>query len=74
MVCAGVPEGGKDACQGDGGGPLMLKNSGNQVGIVSWGAGCAEKEHPGVYANVADKEIHDFIESELKQAAIGSSS
>jgi len=73
MVCAGVPEGGKDACQGDSGGPLVLKKSGKQVGIVFWGTGCAEKEHPGVYANVADKKIHDFIESELKQVAIVSS-
>ena len=73
MVCAFVPEGGKDSCNGDSGGALVLKKSGKQVGIVSWGKGCAEKEHPGVYTNVADKEIHDFIDSELKGFALTSS-
>jgi len=32
------------------------------------------KGHPGVYANIGDKEIYDFIESELKQVAVVSSS
>jgi len=73
MVCAGTPEGGKDSCNGDSGGALVLKKSGKQVGIVSWGTGCAEKEHPGVYANVADKDIHDFIDRELKEFALTSS-
>jgi len=66
MVCAGVAEGGKDSCQGDSGGALYIKKSGKQIGIVSWGEGCAQKEYPGVYSNIADKEIHDFIESEMK--------
>ena len=70
MVCAAVPEGDKDACSGDNGGPLVIKKSGKQVGIVSFGLGpCAHKDYPGVYTNIADKEIHDFIDSELKQLA-----
>ena len=69
MVCAGVPEGGKGPCNGDSGGALVLKKSGKQVGIVSWGHGCAEKEYPEVFTNLADKEIQDFIGEELKQAA-----
>ena len=70
MVCAGVPEGGKDSCSGDSGGALVIKKSGKQVGIVSWGFGCSDKKTPGVYANVADKEIYDFINSELEELAI----
>jgi hypothetical protein len=56
QVCAGLEQGGKDACQGDSGGPLAALDAGNcpyQVGIVSWGDGCAEKEAYGVYTRVS---------------------
>ena len=55
MLCAGVDGGGKDSCQGDSGGPLVYNNSGEwqQVGIVSFGIGCAEADYPGVYARVS---------------------
>lgn len=53
MLCAG--NGGRDTCQGDSGGP-MVHATGNgfvQVGIVSWGVGCARKQYPGVYTQVS---------------------
>lgn len=59
MICAGFPEGGRDACQGDSGGPLTI--SGRQVGIVSWGAGCAAAGFPGVYTRVA--AVRNWINS-----------
>ncbi|MBY3153326.1 trypsin-like serine protease [Rhizobium laguerreae] len=55
-VCAGYAKGGRDACQGDSGGPLVAQRPDKrwiQLGIVSWGAGCAEAEHYGVYTRVA---------------------
>jgi trypsin len=60
MICAGVSGGGKDSCQGDSGGPLVV--SGSLVGIVSWGAGCAEADYPGVYSNVA--VLRSFVTDE----------
>jgi len=52
-ICAGKQ--GVDTCQGDSGGP-MVRRSGDkwvQVGIVSWGLGCARKGYPGVYTQVS---------------------
>ena len=56
MICAGLmDEGGIDTCQGDSGGPMVKSTSAGmvQVGIVSWGQGCAEPGFPGVYTQVS---------------------
>mmetsp|Transcript_38306 Transcript_38306/g.92666 ORF Transcript_38306/g.92666 Transcript_38306/m.92666 type:complete len:387 (+) Transcript_38306:154-1314(+) len=55
MFCAGKEEGGIDSCQGDSGGPIVRKigNSHVQVGVVSWGIGCAQQRRPGVYSRVS---------------------
>ncbi|XP_057341819.1 polyserase-2-like [Microplitis mediator] len=50
VICAMVPEGGKDSCQGDSGGPMVVER--RLVGIVSWGVGCALPGNPGVYTEV----------------------
>lgn len=56
-LCAGfVDEGGTDTCQGDSGGPMFRKDDAGawvQVGIVSWGNGCARPDYPGVYTEVS---------------------
>jgi secreted trypsin-like serine protease len=60
MLCAAAP--GEDSCQGDSGGPLIL-TSGDPVlvGIVSWGDGCAEPGHPGVYVRIDRDHYLDWI-------------
>ncbi|RJQ69926.1 serine protease [Pseudonocardiaceae bacterium YIM PH 21723] len=49
-VCAGLAEGGKDSCQNDSGGPLIV--GGKLIGVVSWGKGCAGANAPGVYGEL----------------------
>jgi len=62
-MCGGYKEGGKDSCQGDSGGPLVIPHDNGymQVGVVSWGEGCAAADKYGVYANVA--ALKDWIDS-----------
>ena len=53
MICAG--DVGRDSCQGDSGGPLSVLGQDDrytQIGIVSWGEGCAKPGYPGVYTRL----------------------
>ena len=60
MICGGKT--GEDTCQGDSGGPLIAAVKDEPTGeirytlfgVTSWGIGCGEQGHPGVYAEVAD--------------------
>lgn len=59
MLCAASE--GKDSCQGDSGGPLIVKgvnaSTDFQVGVVSYGQGCACSDYPGVYARVSEQIV-----------------
>ncbi|GAA0501333.1 trypsin [Paractinoplanes deccanensis] len=65
-ICAGYTSGGVDTCQGDSGGPMFRRDANNawiQVGIVSWGDGCARPNKPGVYTQVS------YFSSAIRSAA-----
>ncbi|XP_024085480.1 venom protease-like isoform X4 [Cimex lectularius] len=57
QVCAGEKDGGKDACTGDSGGPLMIEVPGEclkrQIGITSFGKSCGLPNMPGIYTRVS---------------------
>ena len=59
MFCAGMKLG-KDTCNGDSGGPIVTE-TGVQVGVTSWGDGCADAFSPGVYARISS--AMDFIQA-----------
>lgn len=64
-LCAGVSGGGKDSCQGDSGGPIFEFDNGTpvQVGVVSFGEGCARAGYAGVYARVSG--VADWIDQQI---------
>ena len=54
QLCAGYEQGGSDSCVGDSGGPLIATHEGvvQQVGVVSFGYGCALPYFYGIYSDV----------------------
>lgn len=72
--CAGVPDldgdgqvdGGKDACSGDSGGPLICGVDGKAelIGLTSRGRDCAQPNQPGIYMKVAP--YSDWIKEMIK--------
>lgn len=69
MLCAGG-DGRHDACSGDSGGPLLVRGTAGwvQVGIVSWGSGCAVRGVPGVYTRLANPAINSFVVGHTRAA------
>ena len=72
QFCAGDVTGQSDTCTGDSGGPAMVLSinpvNGQwcwfQVGIVSWGYGCAQKGEVGYYTKVS--AYFDWIDKIIK--------
>jgi len=62
QICAYTE--GTDSCQGDSGGPLTYNDSDKhkQIGVVSYGNGCATQDFSGVYSRVT--EYLDWIKTQ----------
>ncbi|KAF3837353.1 hypothetical protein F7725_004817 [Dissostichus mawsoni] len=71
MICAGFRAGGKESCQEDSGGPMMIKKGSVwvQSGIVSFGKGCTLPNVPGVYVRVS--QFEDWIKSHTDSSKPG---
>lgn len=68
QFCAGYDVGGKDACYGDSGGPIVAASADDAtnwalIGVVSWGYGCAQPKEYGFYTRV------DYYADWIKQTA-----
>uniref|UniRef100_A0A8C9CC28 Peptidase S1 domain-containing protein n=1 Tax=Phocoena sinus TaxID=42100 RepID=A0A8C9CC28_PHOSS len=65
MLCAGYENETYDACQGDSGGPLVCTTESGkkwyQVGIISWGKSCGQKNIPGIYTLL--ENYHSWIKT-----------
>merc|ERR1712154_213624 len=69
LLCAGHPQGGRDACRGDSGGALLQQDpitlTWTAVGLVSSGHGCGRRDFPGLYTRLAS--YLDWIEEVSQQ-------
>jgi secreted trypsin-like serine protease len=71
MVCAGYPEGKRDTCSGDSGGPLLAPRDDGLlrlVGATSFGDGCGRANKPGVYARLAEGPLREWIRGVVPEA------
>ncbi|XP_059062512.1 serine proteinase stubble [Achroia grisella] len=68
FICAGKQRGGADSCEGDSGGPMVVRRQRDNRfvlgGVISWGIGCAEPNQPGVYTRIS--EFRDWINQILQ--------
>jgi hypothetical protein len=75
MFCAGYITGGKDSCQDDSGGPIFEVREGGepvQMGVVSFGEGCARPGKSGVYSRVSG--AYTWIQDTMRNLDAGDTS
>lgn len=57
LLCHSVK--GIDSCQGDSGGPLLTPEY-KQIGITSFGFGCARANLPAIYTRISEYGVCEF--------------
>jgi hypothetical protein len=70
MFCAYDSNPDRDTCQGDSGGPIAAPTTAYRypyeadawrlAGVTSWGVGCGDPEHPGVYARLGATALNTY--------------
>lgn len=68
-ICAGYELGMRDSCEGDSGGPLVALDRSSkpyQIGLVSYGSGCAQAASYGVYTRIS--AYRDWIRFHVRDA------
>ena len=71
MIVAGYLDGFIDTCDGDSGGPMVVRDTTSSVGyrlvgVTSFGIGCAQAGYPGVYARVSN--FDDWIKNTMNKS------
>jgi trypsin len=71
-LCAADFKEGDDACYGDSGGPIILQgknvSTDVQLGVTSYGFGCADPTLPGIYARVS--YVKDWLADHICQLSL----
>jgi secreted trypsin-like serine protease len=78
MICAGSSKPQADSCFGDSGGPLVVDRDTPArapegyvlVGLVDFGAGCAQPGFAGVYTRIADPAVLTYLASGVGAGAL----
>ncbi len=79
MICAGSSQPPADSCYGDSGGPLVVDRDAPArppedyvlVGLVDFGAGCAQPGYAGVYTGISAPAIAAYLSSGIGAATRG---
>ncbi|HTZ63735.1 MAG TPA: serine protease [Solirubrobacteraceae bacterium] len=79
MICAGSSQPPADSCYGDSGGPLVVDRDTPArppedyvlVGLVDFGAGCAEPGFAGVYTRISAPAVAGYLSSGIAVGARG---
>jgi len=78
MICAGSSRPQADSCFGDSGGPLLVDRGAAAtgappayvlIGLVDFGAGCAQPGFAGVYTRIADPAVVSYLASGVGSGA-----
>ncbi len=77
MICAGSASPPADSCYGDSGGPLLVDRDSPArppedymlIGLVDFGAGCAQQGYAGVYTRIANPAIARYLASGVGREA-----